>query len=140
MYINSPGGVVTAGMAIYDTMQYIRSPVETLALGQACSMASLLLAAGEPGARRALPHARVMLHQPSGGAQGQASDIAIQAKEILKMRDMLNGLYVKHTGLDAPKIEEALERDFFLTADEAKSFGVVDEVLEKRPETSADEG
>jgi ATP-dependent Clp protease, protease subunit len=132
MYINSPGGIVTAGLAIYDTMQYIRCPVATLAVGQAASMASLLLSAGEKGHRRSLPHARVMLHQPSGGAQGQASDIAIQAKEILKMRDLLNNLYVQHTGQESRKIEEALERDYFLSAPEAQQFGIIDEVIAKR--------
>lgn len=133
MYINSPGGVVTAGLAIYDTMQYIRCPISTLAIGQAASMASLLLAAGEPGHRRTLPHARVMLHQPSGGAQGQASDIEIHAREILKMRNTLNGLYQKHTGQALDRIERALERDYFMTGTEAKEFGVVDEVIERRP-------
>ncbi|KFM27410.1 ATP-dependent Clp protease proteolytic subunit [Auxenochlorella protothecoides] len=137
MYINSPGGVVTAGLAIYDTMQYIRCPVATLAVGQAASMASLLLASGEPGHRRSLPHSRVMLHQPSGGAQGQASDIAIQAKEILKMRSLLNDLYVQHTGQTQPRIEECLERDFFMSAKEALDFGVVDEVIQPRMHTPA---
>ncbi|KAL4448540.1 hypothetical protein ABPG75_005759 [Micractinium tetrahymenae] len=138
MYINSPGGVVTAGLAIYDTMQYIRCPVATLAIGQACSMASLLLAAGETGHRRSLPHSRVMLHQPSGGAQGQASDIAIAAKEILKMRELLNGLYVRHTGQEPQRVEEVLERDYFMSADEARRFGIVDEVIEQRPPAEAD--
>eukprot|EP00887_Chlorella_sp_A99_P004222 scaffold15.g4222.t1 len=133
LYINSPGGVVTAGLAIYDTMQYVRCPVSTLAVGQAASMASLLLAAGAPGQRRSLPHSRVMLHQPSGGAQGQASDIAIQAKEILKTRDMLNALYVRHTGQPAARIEDCLERDYFMSAVEAAEFGIVDEVIERRP-------
>ncbi|GAB4817487.1 hypothetical protein N2152v2_004533 [Parachlorella kessleri] len=139
MYINSPGGVVTAGLAIYDTMQYIRCPVSTLAIGQAASMASLLLAAGAEGHRKSLPHTRVMLHQPSGGAQGQASDIAIQAKEILKMRDMLNGLYVKHTGQDRQRVEEVLERDFFMSAEEAREFGIVDEVILGRPKEAEEE-
>ncbi|PSC73393.1 ATP-dependent Clp protease proteolytic subunit [Micractinium conductrix] len=138
LYINSPGGVVTAGLAIYDTMQYVRCPVGTLAVGQAASMASLLLAAGEKGHRRTLPHSRVMLHQPSGGAQGQASDIAIAAKEILKMRELLNGLYVKHTGQDAARVEEVLERDFFMSAPEAKDFGIVDEVIAQRPDAEAE--
>lgn len=138
MYINSPGGVVTAGLAIYDTMQYIRCPVATLAVGQACSMASLLLAAGEAGHRRSLPHSRVMLHQPSGGAQGQASDIAIAAKEILKMRELLNGLYVRHTGQESQRVEEVLERDYFMSATEAQRFGIVDEVIEQRPPAEAD--
>ncbi|PRW44912.1 ATP-dependent Clp protease proteolytic subunit [Chlorella sorokiniana] len=140
MYINSPGGVVTAGLAIYDTMQYIRAPVATLAVGQAASMASLLLAAGEPGHRRILPHSRVMLHQPSGGAQGQASDIAIMAKEILKIREMLTGLYVRHTGQAAQRIEEVLERDFFMSSAEAKDFGLVDEVIEHRPPAPEEAG
>jgi ATP-dependent Clp protease, protease subunit len=134
MYINSPGGVVTSGMAIYDTMQYIRCPVSTLAVGQAASMASLLLAAGAPGHRRSLPHSRIMLHQPSGGAQGQATDIEIQAREILKMRDVLNGLYNYHTSQPVEKISQALERDFFMNAEEAKEFGIVDEVIQTRPE------
>ncbi|KAI3426189.1 hypothetical protein D9Q98_008566 [Chlorella vulgaris] len=138
MYINSPGGVVTAGLAIYDTMQYIRCPVGTLAVGQAASMASLLLAAGEVGHRRSLPHSRVMLHQPSGGAQGQASDIAIAAKEILKMRDLLNKLYVKHTGQEPARVEDVLERDFFMSAPEAREFGIVDEVIEQRPAGEAE--
>ena len=133
MYINSPGGIVTSGLAIYDTMQYIRCPVATLAIGQAASMASLLLAAGEPGHRRSLPHSRIMLHQPSGGAQGQATDIEIQAKEILKMRDVLNGLYNHHTHQPVETISRALERDFFMNADEAKEFGIVDEVIQTRP-------
>lgn len=133
MYINSPGGVVTSGLAIYDTMQYIRCPVGTLAVGQAASMASLLLSAGEPGHRRTLPHSRIMLHQPSGGASGQAADIEIHAREILKMRSTLNGLYRKHTGQELEKIERALDRDFFMDADEAKVFGIVDEVIQQRP-------
>lgn len=135
MYINSPGGVVTSGMAIYDTMQYIHCPVATLAVGQAASMASLLLAAGEPGHRRSLPHSRIMLHQPSGGAQGQATDIEIHAREILKMRDTLNGLYNKHTSQTVDRISRALERDFFMDAEEAKEFGIVDEVIGKRPDS-----
>ncbi|CAM6047495.1 unnamed protein product [Sphagnum compactum] len=134
LYINSPGGVVTAGLAIYDTMQYIRSPVSTLCVGQAASMGSLLLAAGAPGERRSLPNARVMIHQPSGGASGQASDIAIQAREILDMRARLNRLYVKHTGHTYEKIESSMERDHFMSPEEAKSFGLVDEVIERRPE------
>ncbi|EFN56134.1 hypothetical protein CHLNCDRAFT_56121 [Chlorella variabilis] len=138
LYINSPGGVVTAGLAIYDTMQYIRCPVGTLAVGQAASMASLLLAAGEAGQRRSLPHSRVMVHQPSGGARGQATDIAIAAKEILKMRELLNGLYVKHTGQTAQRVEEVLERDFFMSAPEAREFGIVDEVIEQRPAGEAE--
>ena len=132
MYINSPGGVVTSGMAIYDTMQFIRPPVATLCIGQAASMGSLLLAAGEPGMRYALPNARIMVHQPSGGFQGQASDIERHAKEILDLRHRLNTVYVKHTGQKLEKIEEALERDTFLTADQSQEFGLIDEVIEKR--------
>ena len=132
LYINSPGGSVTAGRAIYDTMQYIRAPVGTLCLGQAASMGSLLLAAGEPGMRRCLPNAQVMLHQPSGGAQGQAADIAIVAKEILKTREKLNKIYVSHTGKDVEAIERVMDRDTYFTAEEAKEFGVVDEVVAAR--------
>jgi len=133
MYINSPGGVVTSGLAIYDTMQFIRPKVSTTVIGQAASMGSLLLAAGEPGMRYALPHARIMVHQPSGGFQGQASDIERHAKEILDLRHRLNQIYVHHTGQPLEKIEEALERDNFLTADAAKEFGLIDEVIDKRP-------
>jgi len=133
MYINSPGGVVTAGMAIYDTMQYIRPRVGTVCIGQAASMGSFLLAAGEPGMRVALSNARIMIHQPSGGAQGQATDIEIHAREILRIRHRLNELYVKHTGQALEAIERAMERDKFLSADEAKEFGLVDEVFDKRP-------
>ena len=133
MYINSPGGVVTSGLAIYDTMQFIKPAVSTTVIGQAASMGSLLLAAGEPGMRFALPHARVMVHQPSGGFQGQASDIERHAKEILDLRHRLNEIYVHHTGQPLEKIEEALERDTFLTAEGAKDFGLVDKVIDKRP-------
>ena len=140
MYINSPGGVVTSGMAIYDTMQFIRPPVATLCIGQAASMGSLLLAAGEPGMRYALPNARIMVHQPSGGFQGQASDIERHAKEILDLRHRLNTVYVKHTGQKLEKIEDALERDTFLTADQSKEFGLIDEVIEKRAVEEGDEG
>ncbi len=133
MYINSPGGVVTSGLAIYDTMQFIRPAVSTTVIGQAASMGSLLLAAGEPGMRFALPHARVMVHQPSGGFQGQASDIERHAKEILDLRHRLNQIYVKHTGQPLEKIEEALDRDTFLTAEGAREFGLIDQVIEKRP-------
>ncbi|MCO5557798.1 hypothetical protein L7F22_011370 [Adiantum nelumboides] len=135
LYINSPGGIVTAGLAIYDTMQYIRSPVSTLCVGQACSMGSLLLTAGAAGERRSLPNARVMIHQPSGGTSGQASDIAIHAREILDMRSRLNKLYAKHTGASIDKIEESMERDKFLSPEEAKGFGLIDEVIETRPES-----
>ena len=135
MYINSPGGVVTAGMAIFDTMQYIRPKVGTVCIGQAASMGSFLLAAGEPGMRIALANARIMVHQPSGGAQGMASDIEIQAKEILRVRASLNDLYVKHTGQTLDTIERAMERDKFLNAEEAKAFGLIDAVVDKRPTT-----
>ena len=138
-YINSPGGVVSAGLAIYDTMQYIRSPVSTVCIGQAASMGSLLLAAGAKGKRFALPNARIMMHQPSGGAQGQASDIAIQAKEILYARRRLNEIYVRHTGQTLPAIEAKLERDSYMSAEESREFGVVDEVVESRP-VPANEG
>ncbi|MGE0109955.1 MAG: ATP-dependent Clp endopeptidase proteolytic subunit ClpP [Bdellovibrionales bacterium] len=133
LYINSPGGVVTAGMAIYDTMQYIRCPVSTVCIGQACSMGSLLLTAGEKGKRYALPNSRIMIHQPSGGAQGQATDIEIQAREILKLRERLNEVYVQHTGQPLEKIAAAVERDNFMSAEEAKNFGLIDEVVDKRP-------
>jgi ATP-dependent Clp protease protease subunit len=132
MYINSPGGVVTSGMAIYDTMQYIRAPVSTVCIGQAASMGSLLLAAGEKDMRFALPNARIMVHQPSGGFQGQASDIERHAQEILDMRARLNKIYVQHTGQTLRKIEDALERDTFMTAEQAKDFGLIDTVTEKR--------
>src|SRR5579884_4249642 len=134
MYINSPGGVVTSGLAIYDTMQFIRPPVATLCTGQAASMGSLLLAAGEKDMRFALPNARILVHQPSGGFQGQASDIQRHAEDIIKLKRRLNEVYVKHTGRDYETIEKTLDRDFFMTALEAKEFGIVDKVLEKRPE------
>jgi ATP-dependent Clp protease protease subunit len=134
MYINSPGGVVTAGMAIHDTMQYIRPRVSTVCIGQAASMGSFLLAAGEPGMRIALPNARIMVHQPSGGARGMASDIEIQAREILRIRAKMNDLYVKYTGQSLTEIERALDRDTFLEADEALKFGIVDKVFESRPD------
>jgi len=133
LYINSPGGVVTSGLAIYDTMQYVRPAVSTMCIGQAASMGSLLLAAGAKGKRFCLPHARVMVHQPSGGAQGQATDIEIQAREILAMRARLNEIYVKHTGQSLPVIEAAVERDKFMSPEEAKQFGLVDEVMTNRP-------
>jgi ATP-dependent Clp protease protease subunit len=132
-YINSPGGVVSAGLAIYDTMQYIRSPVSTLCIGQAASMGSLLLCAGAKGKRYATPNARVMVHQPSGGAQGQATDIEIQAKEILTLRKRLNEIYVRHTGQELSAIEAKLERDSYMSAEEARDFGLVDIVVENRP-------
>ena len=132
-YINSPGGVVSAGLAIYDTMQYIRSPVSTVCIGQAASMGSLLLCAGAKGKRFALPNARVMVHQPSGGAQGQAADIEIQAREILHLRGRLNEIYQRHTGQPLAAIERKLERDSYMSAAEAREFGLVDEVVERRP-------
>jgi ATP-dependent Clp protease, protease subunit len=132
-YINSPGGIVTSGLAIYDTMQYIRPPVSTVCIGQAASMGSLLLAAGAPGKRFALPNARIMLHQPSGGAQGQATDIEIQAREILALKARLNDIYVKHTGQSLDVIESSLERDRFMNPNEAKDFGIIDEVVASRP-------
>jgi ATP-dependent Clp protease, protease subunit len=133
MYINSPGGVVTSGLAIHDTMNYIRPEVSTVCIGQCASMGSFLLAAGEKGKRVALTNSRIMIHQPSGGAQGMASDIEIQAKEILRMRHRLNTLYAKYTGKTLEEIEKAMDRDNFLEADEAKAFGLVDEVMDKRP-------
>jgi len=133
MYINSPGGVITSGMAIYDTMQYIRPRVGTVCIGQAASMGSFLLAAGEPGMRVSLANARIMVHQPSGGAQGQATDIEIQAREILRIRAHMNKLYAKFTGKPLEEIEAAMERDRFMSPEEAKEFGLVDEVMEKRP-------
>ena len=132
-YINSPGGVVSAGLAIYDTMQYIRSPVSTLCIGQAASMGSLLLCAGAKGKRYSTPNARVMVHQPSGGAQGQAADIEIQAREILTLRRRLNEIYEVHTGQTLEAIEQKLERDSYMSADEAKAFGLIDEVVANRP-------
>ena len=132
MYINSPGGVVTSGMAIYDTMQFIRPPVATLCIGQAASMASLLLASGEKGMRYSLPNARIMLHQPSGGFQGQASDIERHAEDIIKMKRRLNEIYERHTGQDYAMIEKTLDRDYFMTAEDARKFGIIDEVINKR--------
>ncbi|KZT08950.1 uncharacterized protein LAESUDRAFT_723250 [Laetiporus sulphureus 93-53] len=140
LYINSPGGSVTAGLAIYDTVKYVSSPIHTYCVGQACSMGSLLLAAGEKGKRHALPYSTIMIHQPSGGASGQASDIAIHAKEILRIRNLLTNVYQRHCGKDGESVEDgverfekALERDTFMTAEEALDFGIVDSVLEKRP-------
>lgn len=132
-YINSPGGVVTSGLAIYDTMRYIRPDVSTVCIGQAASMGSLLMCAGAKGKRFALPNSRIMIHQPSGGAQGQASDIEIQAREILKLRERLNNMYVDHTGQKLDVIEKAVERDTFMSAEEAKKFGLIDEVVAERP-------
>ncbi|WP_183229238.1 ATP-dependent Clp endopeptidase proteolytic subunit ClpP [Bartonella callosciuri] len=135
LYINSPGGVVTSGMAIYDTMQFIRPPVSTLCMGQAASMGSLLLTAGAKGHRFTLPNARIMVHQPSGGFQGQASDIERHAQDIIKMKRRLNEIYVQHTGQDYEVIEKTLDRDHFMTAEEAKQFGLVDDVIQCRIET-----
>ena len=138
MYINSPGGTVTSGMAIYDTMHFIRPPVSTVCIGQAASTASLLLAAGTKDLRFALPNASIMLRQPSGGFEGQATDIMVHAREILSLKKRLNEIYVRHTGQPLKKIEEALERDYFLTAEMARDFGVVDKVIEKRLSQPAD--
>ena len=140
LYINSPGGVVTAGMAIYDTMRFIKPDVSTICVGQACSMGSFLLAAGTKGKRYILPNSRVMIHQPSGGAQGQATDIAIQAKEILYLRERLNAELAQNTGQTIEKIALDVERDYFMSAEEAKSYGVVDSVLTSRPEDSIQAG
>jgi ATP-dependent Clp protease protease subunit len=137
MYINSPGGVVTSGLAIYDTMQYIKSPVSTVCVGMAASMGSFLLAAGEPGHRISLPNARIMVHQPSGGFRGQASDIERHAEDIIKTKRRLNELYAKHTGKPVEEIERALDRDNFLSAEESKVFGLVDHVYEKRDAAEA---
>ena len=134
LYINSPGGVVTSGLAIYDTMQFIRPPVSTLCTGQAASMGSLLLAAGAKDMRFSLPNSRIMVHQPSGGFQGQATDIMLHAQEILNLKKRLNEIYVHHTGQSLKKIEDALERDYFLTPDMARDFGIVDKVIDKRPQ------
>jgi ATP-dependent Clp protease, protease subunit len=133
MYINSPGGVVTSGLAVYDTMQFVRPPISTLCIGQAASMASLLLAAGAKGLRFALPNARIMIHQPSGGFEGQVTDIMLHAQEILNTKRRLNDIYVKHTGQPLKKIEDVVERDTFLTAETAKDFGIVDKVIVRRP-------
>lgn len=133
LYINSPGGVVSAGLAIYDTMQYIRPDVSTICMGQAASMGAVLLAGGEKGKRFALPNARVLIHQPLGGAQGQATDIDIQAKEIIRLRGELNGILARHTGQDIDKLHKDTERDFFMSGVEAKDYGIIDKVIEKRP-------
>jgi len=133
MYVNSPGGVVSSGLAMYDTMQYIKAPVSTVCIGQACSMGSFLLMAGAAGKRYALPNARIMIHQPSGGAQGMASDIEIQAQEILRLKKNLIEMYVKHTGQKFNVLEDAMDRDKWLSADEAKAFGLVDHVVTERP-------
>ena len=136
-YINSPGGVVTSALAMYDTMQYIKAPVSTVCIGQAASAGSLLLMAGEAGKRFSLPNSRIMIHQPSGGAQGQATDIEIQANEILRLRRILNNMYVKHTGQKLSHIEKSMERDNFMSAEEAKKFGLIDEVVNSRAEIVA---
>ena len=133
IYINSPGGMVTSGLAIYDTMQFVRPPVSTLCIGQAASMGSLLLAAGEKGQRFALPNVRILVHQPKGGFEGQATDIMLHAQEILNLKKRLNEIYMKHTGQLLQKIEDVLERDYFMTAEMAKDFGLVDKVIDKRP-------
>ena len=138
-YINSPGGIVTAGLAIYDTMSYVRPDISTVCIGQAASMGSLLLAAGTEGKRFALPNSRIMIHQPSGGAQGQATDIEIQAREILALRQRLNDIYVKHTGQSLDVIETAVERDRYMTPDEAREFGIVDEVVISRPQPEGED-
>lgn len=140
MYINSPGGVVTSGLAMYDTMQFVRPPVSTLCTGQAASMGSLLLAAGEKGMRYALPNARIMMHQPSGGFQGQASDIERHAEDIIRIKRRLNEIYVHHTGQEYEKIETTLDRDYFMSADQSKEFGIVDEVLSSRPVLEEESG
>ena len=139
LYINSPGGLVTAGLAIYDTMQYIRPDLSTVCIGQAASMGSLLMTAGAKGKRFSLPHSRIMIHQPSGGFQGQAADIEIHAKEILQLRARLNDIYVKHTGQPLAAIEDAMDRDKFLSPSEAKAFGLIDEVVTSRPPSSDQE-
>ena len=140
MYINSPGGVVTSGLSIYDTMQYIKPDVATLCMGQACSMGSLLLTAGTPGKRYCLPNARVMIHQPSGGFRGQATDIEIHAKEILELKKRLNNMYVKHTGKTLGVIEQNMERDNFMSAEQAKDFGLIDHVVQSRNEVEKKTG
>ncbi|HOS60161.1 MAG TPA: ATP-dependent Clp protease proteolytic subunit, partial [Syntrophorhabdaceae bacterium] len=132
LYVNSPGGYITSGLAIYDTMQYIKSPVVTMCTGQAASMGAVLLAGGEPGKRFALPHSRILIHQPLGGVQGQATDINIQAKEILRVREEINRIFVKHTNQPFEKISIDTERDFYMTAEQAKDYGIVDEIVEKR--------
>jgi len=137
LYINSPGGAVTAGMAIYDTMQYVKPNISTICMGQAASLGALLLAAGTKGKRYALPHARIMIHQPLGGVQGQATDIDIQAREILRVRDELNRIFVHHTGQSLERIQRDTDRDFFMTPEQAKEYGIVDEVISSKPTTRA---
>lgn len=138
-YINSPGGVVTAGMAIYDTMQFLPNPIVTYCIGQCASMGAVLLAAGAPGKRYSLPHSRIMIHQPLGGAQGQATDIQIQAEEIQRMKDMLNGLLANHSGRDIKEVEAACDRDNFMSPSEAKEFGLIDDILGEKPEDKSGE-
>ena len=133
VYINSPGGVVSAGLAIYDTMQYVRPEISTICVGQAASMGALLLAGGADGKRFALPNSRILIHQPLGGAQGQATDIDIQAKEILRLREELNQILAKHTGQTLEKLHKDTDRDFFMTSEEAKDYGIIDKIIEKRP-------
>ena len=132
VYVNSPGGLITSGLAIYDTMQYVKPPVATICIGQAASMGAVLLAGGDKGKRYALPHARVLIHQPLGGAQGQATDIDIQAREILRMREEINTIFTKHTGQDVEKIRQDTERDFYMTAEQALKYGIIDQIVEKR--------
>jgi len=132
LYVNSPGGLITSGLAIYDTMQYVKPPVATICIGQAASMGAVLLAGGAKGKRYALPHARVLIHQPLGGAQGQATDIDIQAREILRMREEINAIFTKHTGQDMEKIKQDTDRDFFMTAEQALKYGIIDQIVEKR--------
>jgi ATP-dependent Clp protease protease subunit len=132
LYINSPGGIITSGLAIYDTMQYVKPEIATICIGQAASMGAVLLAGGAKGKRYALPHARVLIHQPLGGVQGQATDIDIQAREILRMREEINTIFTKHTGQDMERIRQDTERDFFMTADQALKYGVIDQIVEKR--------
>jgi len=132
LYVNSPGGLITSGLAIYDTMQYVKPPVATICIGQAASMGAVLLAGGAKGKRYALPHARVLIHQPLGGAQGQATDIDIQAREILRMREEINAIFTKHTGQDMEKIKQDTERDFFMTPEQALKYGIIDQIVEKR--------
>jgi len=132
LYVNSPGGLITSGLAIYDTMQYVKPPVATICIGQAASMGAVLLAGGAKGKRYALPHARVLIHQPLGGAQGQATDIDIQAREILRMREEINTIFTRHTGQDMEKIKQDTDRDFFMTAEQALKYGIIDQIVEKR--------
>ena len=132
LYVNSPGGLITSGLAIYDTMQYVKPPIATICIGQAASMAAILLAGGAKGKRYALPHARVLIHQPLGGAQGQATDIDIQAREILRIREEINTIFMRHTGQDMERIRQDTERDFFMTAEQALKYGIIDQIVEKR--------